>query len=329
MAAAQSVRDGSDTGQAPHRHRLRVVGYLSRRSRTWVACDRPLRVVCSGCDFEDAWSCGNHRSSQCGPCSRRYGRRVRQVAESGTGTGRGGWLGFLTLTAIGARVHCKKKGCELAPFCPHEICTCTTEDNALDTPERMARWNASHSARWNRFRTALRRAYPDLQFMRGVEVQDGKRRSDRFGRGALHDHSLVWSPTPLDHRLVRRLAIAAGFGHSVDLAPVTPGSKQEAYYVSKYITDSADQRQDVPWWGDVVDQDTGEVSETVVAGRYRTWSSSRGWGLTMAAVRAEARERAISTAVEREALAFDQAFDLLAAAFDSSGPHESPPSPSP
>lgn len=80
--------------------------------------------------------------------------------------------------------------------------------------------------------------------------------------------------------------MAAGFGHSVDLAPIT-SSKQVAYYVSKYVTKATDSRADVPWLGDVIDYDTGEVTEGIVDGRYRTWSMSRQWGLTMAAVRAE------------------------------------------
>lgn len=84
--------------------------------------------------------------------------------------------------------------------------------------------------------------------------------------------------------------MAAGFGHSIDLAPAPPGSKRAAYYVSKYVTKATDSRDSVPWWGEVIDYDTGEVTEDVVPGRYRTWSMSREWGLTMAAVRAEALE---------------------------------------
>lgn len=158
-------------------------------------------------------------------------------------------------------------------------CPCTPE-GGVD----LARWNASHSARWNRFRTALRRDHPELQFFRGVEVQT---------RGALHDHAMVWSPRPLAKRRLRELALAAGFGHSVDLAPAPPGSKRAAYYVSKYVSKSTDSRSDVPWWGTTVeiDIDTGEVveHEGPVDGRYRTWSMSREWGMTMAAARAHAR----------------------------------------
>jgi len=130
-------------------------------------------------------------------------------------------------------------------------------------------------------RTALRRDVPTLEFFRGVEVQ---------ARGALHDHAMVWSPVPLRKSRVKEIAMAAGFGHSIDLAPAPAGSKRAAYYVSKYVTKATDSRALVPWWGQVIDYGTGEVTEAVVDGRYRTWSSSRGWGLTMAAARAEARQ---------------------------------------
>jgi hypothetical protein len=154
-----------------------------------------------------------------------------------------------------------------------ELCSCTPA-GGVDLP----RWNASHSRRWNHLRTTLRREYPDLEFFRGVEVQQ---------RGALHDHALVWSPVPLRKSVVRDLAMRAGFGHALDLAPIT-SAKQAAYYVSKYVTKATDLRADVPWWGDVIDFDTGEVTEGIVDGRYRTWSMSRRWGLRMADVRAEA-----------------------------------------
>ena len=216
MAATPSVRDGSDTGQADAPdcaagdapHRLFVVGYLRGPRPAWLDCDRPLRVLCRGCDLETRWACSGHRESKCKPCSARYRRRVQRVAHSGTSRAEG-WQYLLTLTAPGARRHRMPSG---------DWCPCTPE-GGVD----LARWNASHSARWNRFRTAIRRDHPELQFFRGVEVQE---------RGALHDHAMVWSPRPLAKRRLRELALAAGFGHSLDLAPAPPGSKRVAYYVS-------------------------------------------------------------------------------------------------
>lgn len=155
---------------------------------------------------------------------------------------------------------------------------------------------------------------PSLEYFRGVEVQV---------RGALHDHAMVWSPVPLGKTKLRGLAMRAGFGHSLDLAPAPPGSKRAAYYVSKYVTKATDVRDSVPWLPDgfvpVIDQvegvvllnpDTGEVRPGQA--RYRTWSMSRQWGLTMAAVRAECRAWVAARELELE----ERAFELLVAAFD-------------
>lgn len=269
-------------------------------------CDKPVLWVCRYCPATDVRRCSSGRESACGPCSARYRRRVRRIALSGApGEGQRGYFG--TLTAIGERVHCKRAGCDAAPACGHELCSCTTEDS----PD-LADWNAGHSRRWNHFRTLLRRECPDLEFMRGVEVQDGKRRRDGRGRGALHDHFLMRTRYAVDERTIRRLAMQAGFGHSVDLADAPPGSAREAYYVSKYVTKSTDSRDRVPWRADVVDVETGEVTRQLVPGRYRTWSASRQWGLTMAQIRAEASVYAAGIAEQRAEQAERDALVLIA-----------------
>lgn len=278
-----------------------VVGYLLGPRPAWLECDRPLRVVCRGCDYETRWACSGHRASRCKPCAARYRRRVGRVAESGTKRTTG-YQYLLTLTAPGKERHKLPDG----SWCP------CTPAGGVD----LARWNASHSARWNVVRGALRRDHPSLEFFRGVEVQ---------GRGALHDHAMVWSETPLRRAEVRAVAMRAGFGHSVDVAPAPPGSKRAAYYVSKYVTKAADSRRDVPWWGETVDHETGEVSEGVVAGRYRTWSMSRQWGSTMSMVRREARDWINARNAELEfATAHPDGLQLELLP----GPDESPPPPS-
>lgn len=173
-----------------------------------------------------------------------------------------------------------------------DICPCTPP-GGVD----LGAWNASHSSRWNHVRTSLRREYPGLEFFRGVEVQQ---------RGALHDHALVWSETPIDKGFLRQLAMRAGFGHSVDLAPITRPA-QVAYYVSKYVIKAVDSRDAVPWTQYDVVMSTGEVIEREVPGRYRTWSMSRQWGVRMADVRAEAR----ALVCELEARIDRAALDLL------------------
>ncbi len=210
-----------------------------------------------------------------------------------------GYLYLLTLTAPGDRQH-RYAGGRLT-------CRCTPA-GGVD----LAEWNASHSKRWNHFRTRVRAEYGGLQFFRGVEVQDGKRGGT--GRGALHDHAMVWSPVPLEKRWLRDVAMDAGFGHALDLAQCEVGSKRAAYYVSKYVTKATDARESVPWAADVVDTVTGELSRQIVAGRYRTWSMSREWGLTMAAVRAEAAAYARVKAADRDTSDLTHALAAVAAA---------------
>lgn len=271
VAAASTVRTelhavtfcADDTG-----HRLQVLGYVRGPRPAGVDCESPLRVVCGRCDYRTVWQCQGHRESRCRPCAARYRRRVRAVADSGMRRAVG-YLYLLTLTAPGRRAHRLPDGTP---------CRCTPEGGV-----ELASWNTSHSRRWNHFRTRLRQAHPELQFFRGVEVQQ---------RGALHDHAMVWSAEPLSLAFLRTLAMDAGFGHSVDLAPCEPGSRKAAYYVSKYVTKATDKREDVPWLGELVNFATGEVTEGLVPGRYRTWSMSREWGDTMAQVRAVAAEYA-------------------------------------
>ncbi len=244
---------------------MRVLGYVRGPKRDGLDCQQPLRVVCRNCDHGEQWACQGHRESRCRPCAGRYRRRVRALAESGTRRSRGGFLYLLTLTAPGDTAH---------------KCRCTPA-GGVD----LAAWNTAHSRYWNRFRTRVSKEYQGLEFFRGVEVQD---------RGALHDHSMVWSPRPLLESWVREVAMDAGYGHQVDLSAVEPGSRRAARYVAKYVTKAVDLRAQVPWLAEVVDSRTGEVTVAEVPGRYRTWSMSRHWGGTMAGVRAAAAVYALS-----------------------------------
>lgn len=260
MVAPQSVHDGSDPCRDGHA--LRWLRPLRGVGPAGLDCDKPVLWVCRHCDESDIRRCNAHRESACLPCAGRYRRRVRKVAQSGCGR-ETGFTYFVTVTAP-SETHYMPSGDE---------CPCGVRDFDL------AKWNASHSRRWNHFRTILRREGSDkIEFFRGIEDQK---------RGALHDHVMVWSPVPLTKQGLKGLALRAGFGHSIDVVRVVPGSRKAAYYVSKYITKATDNRQLVPWWGDKIDYETGEVTEGLVEARYRTWSMSRGWGLTMAAVRAE------------------------------------------
>jgi hypothetical protein len=72
----------------------------------------------------------------------------------------------------------------------------------------------------------------------------------------------------------------------------------------------------VPWVVDEVDMATGEVTEVVhEKARYRTWSCSRRWGLTMRAIRQADLEKWILSQSERAAAAEMVAMSELSSAF--------------
>jgi hypothetical protein len=177
----------------------------------------------------------------------------------------------------------------------------------------LGSWNASAGKRWNVLRGALARLYPGMEFFRAVETQE---------RGAIHLHVIVWTPIPLVLKDVQPLAMSAGFGCVIDYEPATAGDTRQAAYVSKYVTKATDQRRETPW--DVLDRETGEVV-AVKDARYRVWSASRGWGMTMKIVeqgiRSAAQKRA---AVLRESLSAATVFVVNAGA---GGPVIAGPSP--
>ena len=193
---------------------------------------------------------------------------------------RDGYQGMLTVTApseddhLGWVIDWDGKS-------PRPVCGC-----ASSMVGGLGSWNASAGKRWNVLRGALARLYPGIEYFRAVEPQE---------RGALHLHVIVWAPMPLVLKDVQGLAVAAGFGCVIHYRPAPAGDTGAAAYVSKYVTKATDQRGEVPW--DVLDKETGEV-EAVKDARYRVWSASGGWGMTMkiveAGIRDAARARAVS-----------------------------------
>lgn len=191
----------------------------------------------------------------------------------------------LTLTApghTGSVTHChrhKRKGCE-DDGC--EVCPCTP-DGGVD----LARWNVGLTCRTNRLLEAVRRGEASplvrgrrqrvpLEYFQAREVQR---------RGALHLHiPLVRSDGKalmLDKKLLRGLAIAHGFGHSMTYKPFAKGL---AYYCSKYVAKGADERSRLPWLYGKRHKRTGDAT-------YRTWTRSRGFGKSMRQVRQELCDR--------------------------------------
>lgn len=227
---------------------MRVAGYLRGPKPAWIDCLKPLEVVCDRCAERDVWRCSNHRESACRPCAGRYRRLVRDVAYSGMSQKRpeSGSVVLVTFTSpSNLGQHCLRPGCHTRDgSCSHEKCRCTPPGGA-----DLATWNAECGRNWNRLRTAMRRRHPGLEFFRSVEVQDGKRRTDGVGRGALHLHVIVHVPGGLmSVKHLQGLAMDAGFGHSVEVStPMQAGSKAFAYYVSKYVVKACDERDAVPW----------------------------------------------------------------------------------
>lgn len=294
MDATPSLRDGSDIGQEDSRRRVFVLGYLRGSSDHGLDCEQPLQVMSLGPDgyAADLWLCGATKASRCRPCAGRYRRRVRAVAETGFRRPPlpGQRFYFVTVTPPGEHAHCMKAGCQAAPFCRHEKCRCTPV-GGVDLGE----WNASAGKAWNRLLTGMKNHYGSRpEYFRPVETQK---------RGGLHKHPLMVTNYPIDEREFRQLAIDAGFGHEVRVVAVDGKSPALIEYVTKrvagYVSKSVDERSDVPWRRDVVDESTGEVTVSTDP-TFRTWSQSRGWGQTMRSIRREARLVALELKSLRE-----------------------------
>lgn len=263
---------------------MHVLGYLPGGRVSGVDCDQPLSVVCGGCNGQMVWPCRCHRESRCVPCAGRYRRLLVRVAESRSAAPGRLHGSFLTLTAPGSAVHRR-----WVPGRPGGGASCGC--HLTNAPDGLAAWNARAAACWNRLRLALSRV-TDLEYFRAVEVQR---------RGALHLHVIVWSRDPLDVLQVQELALAAGFGCVLDLTPLRP---EHHRYVAKYATKGADSRDLVPWARvvQVLDEETGELVDLVNPDpTFRTWSASRGWGLTVLAIRAAIRAHVARSLLARPA----------------------------
>lgn len=290
MVAPITVADGSVSGN----HSLcrcrfagySVVGYAAGRSGFRAlrsrglteanmpnpGCSMPVVYVCRQCDGARLFGCRTSRASQCVDCSDRYKRRLYRIVESGmTGRLGTGHMYFLTLTAPGISRH-NRHGAR---------CPCTPV-GGVD----LAAWNVGAAQCWNRLRTWLKDTYGvEVEYFRAVEIQE---------RGAIHYHVPLWSPVPIDAVALEVAAVRAGFGHQVDLEPVSGGSSHVAGYVAKYVTKTADQREGVPWEVDDVDVETGEIRSRQARATYRGYSKSARWGLTMKAIRAALRDQAMA-----------------------------------
>jgi hypothetical protein len=305
---------------------MRVVGLMRGASVRGVPCDQPLRRVCDDHGAEHFSRCRTPNASKCVPCAATNLRLVTRKAEAGFSGRENLYCYMLTLTAPGDRLHYLPSG---------DACACTPV-GGVD----LWKWNPTAGKRWNALRTRLSQRYGDIDFHRGVEVQDGKRRTDGVGRGALHFHVLLASPVPLSVPEIRRLAIECGFGHSITLEPISNArassiaarytTKSAAHRVAEYAGKSAADRQQCPWTSvqlvQVVDDETGEILEVPrrmkSPATYRAWSGSRSWGPSMKEMRAVLRDAAIASASQLRAVApaVAEGHQLETAGAASSGP---------
>lgn len=279
------------------RHRWRMRGRWPGTDR----CSAPLRMVCLNCAERCAMDCGTRHVTRCGLCSDRYRRNLVRCASYGLAVpGRQGprWaLGMLTVTAPGTGPH--RRWALGGSNRNQPMCTCRLQ---AASAHDLGEWNAATPAMWNRLRTALARDYPGLEFFKASEVQK---------RGALHLHALLAVPGGrVDLRRVQSLVMAAGFGCVLDWAPIEPGSQKAARYVGKYVTKDAEQDQ-VPWSREVVDERTGELTVETLA-RFRPWTASRHWGLTMGELRRLRRVAAARSAAQLRSSGSDESAGTLA-----------------
>ena len=234
--------------------------------------------------------CRQAGETVCPPCAIARRREVRRIAHEGFLHQRdaGRVLSLVTVTAPG-ETSGHRRWSVTGPSSDRPVCGC--EDSM---PHGIGFWNGEAGDRWNRLRTALAREYPGLQFFRGAEPQDGKRRTTGPGRQAIHYHLLTSTDTPIDPAVLQRFALAAGFGCNVQAARIKDGpeSSKAIAYVSKYVTKCADSRSEIPW--EKVDPETGEIVSSRAT--FRAWSQSKNFGVRMkehrAAVAAQRRRRA-------------------------------------
>lgn len=248
------------------------------------ACHQPLRLVMS-CGRIREKACGVRDSDACPPCAEIANRRVRRKFEEGMRTLDGWYLYLVTFTCPGSSGHHR--------YIPgvagdHGVCGC--ELKVSDVGE----WNQRAASAWNWMRTRLVERYPGVGYARVCEVQDGKRRADGRGRGALHHHVLLALPEKIDVSWLHERALAVGYGCVLDVEPVRDPAAVAAY-VAKYLTKGGRDRRACKWSVEVIDRQTGEVTREGAYPTYRAWSASKGFGPTIASLRelamAQARAR--------------------------------------
>ena len=255
-------------------------------------CEMPCKMVDTTRPDEWYWSrCGASRPSRCAPCAEVKRRDVAAVGRSGwtdSPADRGWWV---TLTAPGA---------DLLPWdssrCNHSSgVRCSGDIGCVVEAHALAIWHNELGQRWSWFVTELRRELDcDVQFFKTWEQQS---------RGALHAHSMMRTDEPVSERCftaaVKAAALRWGFGEQIKVEMVDLGDSLKAARVAGYCAKYASKGADALPSVQRLNCATGEMR----LGGYRSWSSSRRWGSTMASVKLRRCQWAASMAAARTAAA--------------------------
>lgn len=229
-------------------------------------CDSPNVFRCVNCPEMASFACSSKDADKCAPCEGRYRKAVRFLVRGPMKVARPRSSALVTVTAPGAKRHCvahpyrhsdgvlrPSVRCVEGDGRSHSWCPCGEDGHRLETREDIAQWNPTSSSRANRFINNLQRGsslkggrgdFERSQYFRAMEPQK---------RGAIHFHIVFRVPGVLvvDDELrawVSEQAVAAGFGHEVDIQVIGDGDLDHvraARYVAKYVTKSNATSSDV------------------------------------------------------------------------------------
>lgn len=232
-------------------------------------CERPSRMFCLLCRLDQPVRCSATSRAKCAPCSERHRRRVATLARGGmTFPGRRGRLLFVTLTAPGQDVLPWDRS-----VCSHGAgVKCSGPLGCRVQAFEAARWNAAAPRMWDHFRR-------DLARVLDVSKIEAFGTWERHQRGVLHRHSVLVIPHGVGERrflaAVRLTARRQGFGKQLDVQSARAGAE---WYLAKYASKSVDEIPEMRY--------VDEYGEIIFGARYRPWSMSRGWWLSMSALKA-------------------------------------------
>lgn len=237
------------------------LGKLPRRRNDGEKCAFPTQLLIDDVLIEGR--CQSTRESKCLFCSRIHRENLRAVASSGFGSTEQDkllWTDFFTMTAPGIDqfpwVHHRKIGEHI----------CSGKNGCRPDEFAVAMWNEKAKQNWNWLMTALERRFRrKFQYFKSWELQE---------RGLLHLHAICRHPG-VSHSdfetALREIAEEWGFGEQIDAQEVTSATKSRTQaYLTKYVTKGSSRALGF-------DYETGELREA----RYRPWSASRNWGLSM------------------------------------------------